>query len=290
MESNKASNTNVDIKSSTTQNCSISGFLSANLSDQTSAYTATIIQPRWDFQTKLAKEWKSDSSTSLCTSCQKPFHLFRRKHHCRFCGEIYCSKCTCFRITWINAPHPVNTKYPHSRVYRSCELCFALFINLSQRTNDETKTVLPIDIDPKREKNNTGATLLNEDSYHPNSLSLSVPTPTISYCPICSRQFVSIRKEELDRELDHHVDECVKRSSQIGCVGDRYSSFEYHKQNEDMEREIECSICYEVFQDGQKIALLNCFCKYHENCISTWFLKGRGCPFHPKRQLEKYLQ
>ena len=30
--------------------------------------------------------WQTDSSTSECNVCQSPFHLMKRRHHCRFCG------------------------------------------------------------------------------------------------------------------------------------------------------------------------------------------------------------
>jgi 1-phosphatidylinositol-3-phosphate 5-kinase len=40
--------------------------------------------------------WMNDSFVSDCLNCFKPFSAFRRKHHCRFCGQIFCSDCTLF--------------------------------------------------------------------------------------------------------------------------------------------------------------------------------------------------
>ncbi|CUM49853.1 unnamed protein product [Debaryomyces fabryi] len=40
--------------------------------------------------------WMNDAFVSDCLNCFKPFTAFRRKHHCRFCGQIYCSDCTLF--------------------------------------------------------------------------------------------------------------------------------------------------------------------------------------------------
>ncbi|OQS00251.1 5-hydroxyisourate hydrolase [Thraustotheca clavata] len=37
--------------------------------------------------------WRPDASHDRCNACVKKFRLFRRKHHCRVCGEIYCYKC-----------------------------------------------------------------------------------------------------------------------------------------------------------------------------------------------------
>ncbi|EPS42164.1 hypothetical protein H072_3809 [Dactylellina haptotyla CBS 200.50] len=38
--------------------------------------------------------WMKDENCKECFICQKPFTTFRRKHHCRTCGQIFCSKCT----------------------------------------------------------------------------------------------------------------------------------------------------------------------------------------------------
>ena len=37
--------------------------------------------------------WMSDSSVKNCFDCGKSFSTIRRRHHCRFCGQIFCWKC-----------------------------------------------------------------------------------------------------------------------------------------------------------------------------------------------------
>lgn len=37
--------------------------------------------------------WKKDADVTHCTTCHKEFTLTRRRHHCRRCGNIYCSDC-----------------------------------------------------------------------------------------------------------------------------------------------------------------------------------------------------
>ncbi|ETV96941.1 hypothetical protein, variant 2 [Aphanomyces invadans] len=49
--------------------------------------------------------WKPDPQCDRCNACVKKFRtLYRRKHHCRVCGEIYCFKCLQLRyvrIPWV---------------------------------------------------------------------------------------------------------------------------------------------------------------------------------------------
>jgi hypothetical protein len=37
--------------------------------------------------------WKPDQSSTACEKCAKGFTFFRRRHHCRGCGGIFCSDC-----------------------------------------------------------------------------------------------------------------------------------------------------------------------------------------------------
>ena len=43
-------------------------------------------------QRKLYK-WVNDDTVTICYLCNKTFSLFIRKHHCRFCGKIFCGEC-----------------------------------------------------------------------------------------------------------------------------------------------------------------------------------------------------
>jgi len=38
--------------------------------------------------------WQEDSATDVCNVCDKEFALLRRRHHCRFCGDVVCAACT----------------------------------------------------------------------------------------------------------------------------------------------------------------------------------------------------
>ncbi|KND01990.1 uncharacterized protein SPPG_02496 [Spizellomyces punctatus DAOM BR117] len=37
--------------------------------------------------------WMRDDKVKECYECKQPFTTFRRKHHCRICGQIFCHRC-----------------------------------------------------------------------------------------------------------------------------------------------------------------------------------------------------
>ncbi|XP_060652864.1 putative 1-phosphatidylinositol 3-phosphate 5-kinase [Drosophila nasuta] len=43
--------------------------------------------------TELQQLWMPDAKAKECYDCAQKFSTFRRKHHCRLCGQIFCSKC-----------------------------------------------------------------------------------------------------------------------------------------------------------------------------------------------------
>lgn len=37
--------------------------------------------------------WKPDRDVVKCTRCNSAFTMLLRRHHCRFCGDVFCTKC-----------------------------------------------------------------------------------------------------------------------------------------------------------------------------------------------------
>jgi len=45
-------------------------------------------------QTRTRLKWVDDGNAPICGGCGATFRLFLRRHHCRLCGNIFCSSCS----------------------------------------------------------------------------------------------------------------------------------------------------------------------------------------------------
>ena len=61
--------------------------------------------------------WEPEPLVLQCRACYKQFGFFRRKHHCRCCGMIFCSDCTGFKAT-------LPELELFSEQVRMCQNCF----------------------------------------------------------------------------------------------------------------------------------------------------------------------
>lgn len=59
--------------------------------------------------------WMLDSERRRCSACAEIFGSFRRRHHCRGCGDIFCAACTSFSSA---------VPYLHGTSHRTCQRCF----------------------------------------------------------------------------------------------------------------------------------------------------------------------
>ncbi|KAG8079726.1 hypothetical protein GUJ93_ZPchr0007g4758 [Zizania palustris] len=63
-------------------------------------------------------KWLPDSSTNVCLQCNSPFTaLTRGRHHCRFCGGIFCKDCSKGRCLM-----PMKFRQHHPQ--RVCDACY----------------------------------------------------------------------------------------------------------------------------------------------------------------------
>ena len=69
--------------------------------------------------------WIPDARVKRCFHCNAPFHMMRRKHHCRSCGRIFCSACTVHRHvipSYFRTYAPSGTDLG-TRPQRTCDDC-----------------------------------------------------------------------------------------------------------------------------------------------------------------------
>ena len=72
--------------------------------------------------------WMPDRLCKVCYSCEEAFTMYRRRHHCRMCGQVFCNPCSSYYIdgAWINLVGP----------QRACKLCAE---QLNERIEREAK-------------------------------------------------------------------------------------------------------------------------------------------------------
>ena len=60
--------------------------------------------------------WMPDMMATACYKCEKGFNSFRRRHHCRYCGLLFCTKCTRINLHLAGGV----------KLDRACDKCFAI--------------------------------------------------------------------------------------------------------------------------------------------------------------------
>ncbi|XP_056639814.1 WD repeat and FYVE domain-containing protein 3 isoform X1 [Diorhabda sublineata] len=70
-----------------------------------------------DVPGRAADHWLKDEGADYCAACNIKFSIYERRHHCRNCGQVFCSKCSKFEceISRLRILKPV----------RVCQNCYA---------------------------------------------------------------------------------------------------------------------------------------------------------------------
>ncbi|KAG0242758.1 hypothetical protein B0O80DRAFT_460532 [Mortierella sp. GBAus27b] len=77
----------------------------------------------------VSKEyWMTDENAKECFGCSAPFSMIRRKHHCRICGVIFCSKCA-FKII-------PGAKLGYEGYLRVCNYCLDFMQQYEQQESN----------------------------------------------------------------------------------------------------------------------------------------------------------
>lgn len=78
----------------------------------------------------ISKEyWMKDESVKDCFSCNKAFNTFRRKHHCRICGQIFCHACTLLIM---------GERFGYKGKMRVCYNCYEHVNNYQDSSDEDT--------------------------------------------------------------------------------------------------------------------------------------------------------
>lgn len=62
--------------------------------------------------------WVPDEVADSCMACNSHFTLLRRRHHCRNCGKIFCSRCSSY-----------STALPHYGLLKPVRVCHQCFVH-----------------------------------------------------------------------------------------------------------------------------------------------------------------
>ena len=79
-------------------------------------------------QEKYGVTWQLDGEIFECNECRKPFNAFRRRHHCRNCGMIFCNDCSKNKMSVRGSANPK----------RVCDPCKLILVPLTQSSSTET--------------------------------------------------------------------------------------------------------------------------------------------------------
>lgn len=73
--------------------------------------------------------WMLDSSVTNCHKCSQEFDVFRRKHHCRGCGLIFCDSCSAQEYSYLPWRYGIAS--------RVCDECFDKYALVGRRHSSD---------------------------------------------------------------------------------------------------------------------------------------------------------
>jgi hypothetical protein len=113
-------------------------------------------------------------------------------------------------------------------------------------------------------------------------------------CPVCHRILPARTLPDWEAQREAHIAQCVTAystsassreapgtDSGSGPVLRLTRMFPYTATEKDCVDSAECTICLENYEVGQRMARLECLCRFHYDCIGAWFAGHPGrCPVH----------
>ncbi|KIX95972.1 uncharacterized protein Z520_08227 [Fonsecaea multimorphosa CBS 102226] len=185
----------------------------------------------------LSKEfWMRDENAKDCFHCGEPFTTFRRKHHCRTCGQIFDSKCTVL----ISGSH-----FGSNSAVRVCKPCESIITSHDDDSSDYSAEDLVLTESATRPRTpepsvlNRGLSRFEDDNTSITSQSLEqmARTPTMSF-PVrrafdgANRNSAVLEFDTTDRPLPRpSSSRSLKATHSIGHGHKRHHSKHQHIRN-----------------------------------------------------------
>ncbi|GMM33147.1 hypothetical protein DASC09_004720 [Saccharomycopsis crataegensis] len=157
----------------------------------------------------LSKDyWMQDDSASHCFNCSKSFTTFRRRHHCRLCGQIFCNTC---------AMLIPGERFKHDGDLRVCKLCL---YNYGDSSDDDDEG------DNDNHNDNEG------DTEGDNDESRSVTNiSSTSNCNVRESSLESLESEDSLQTFDENVFNTERHPKRVPSFSFE-SRHEFKKLNE----------------------------------------------------------
>lgn len=207
--------------------------------------------------------WEMDRQAPECRRCHRRFNFLVRRHHCRRCGQIVCDKCSSHRIRLpveelIEDPMVSASQYPllATQSQRVCDSCYREPIRRSSESHSR-----------RVRSSRAVAFPANQMQRSNSSQSLMID------CPVCGSTFLGMQKNE----QEEHLQRCLNVGSPP-VQSPRYIVYELSQDSTQVGDE--CPICFDEFEEGDKISRMICLCSYHQKCLGNWLQRGKGCPVH----------
>ncbi|KAK5050771.1 hypothetical protein LTR84_003330 [Exophiala bonariae] len=232
-------------RTSSPDSSTMSAPLSSTIADRPAdnkknAHASSEFQPRPINKLRsklLSKEfWMRDENAKDCFHCGEPFTTFRRKHHCRTCGQIFDNKCTVL----ISGSHFGSNSAV--RVCKPCESIITFHDDDSSDYSMEDFTLTDTASRPKTPERlpvNRSLARFDDDNVSVTSQSLEqmAKTPTMSF-PVrrafegADRTSAVLEFDTTDRPLARpSSSRSLKASHSIGHGHKRHPSRHQHIRN-----------------------------------------------------------
>ncbi|KAJ3312054.1 1-phosphatidylinositol-3-phosphate 5-kinase [Boothiomyces sp. JEL0838] len=98
--------------------------------------------------------WMRDEKVKECYDCKAAFNTFRRRHHCRICGQIFCHKCASSIVS--------GKRFGYQGEMRVCDFCLKVV--------DDYKPVLPQYNESGAEPLKLSASITSNSAYSDGTL------------------------------------------------------------------------------------------------------------------------